>query len=146
MKNKWSKHWRESKQPRKQRKYRYNAPLHVAREFLNSHLSRDLRKKYGLRAVIVRKGDRARIMRGQFKGRMGAIENVDVKNCRIAVEGATYTAREGKKKPYLIHPSNIIILELNLEDRKRKASIERAGLKQKPKEEKHEGKTKEMKE
>lgn len=126
MKKEWSKNWRESIQPRKQRKYRFNAPLHIARNFLAAHLSKDLRKKYGIRAVIARKGDKVKIMRGQFKNKIGAIENVSINFQRIAVEGATFTARDGKKKPYPIHPSNLMIVELNLEDKKRKASIERA--------------------
>lgn len=137
MKKEWSKNWRESIQPRKQRKYRFNAPLHIARNFLAAHLSKDLRKKYGIRAVIARKGDKVKIMRGQFKNKIGAIEGVSINFQRIAVEGATFTARDGKKKPYPIHPSNLMIVELNLEDKKRKASIERASkLKSEVKQEK----------
>lgn len=150
MKQKFSKHWRESIQPRKQRKYRYNAPLHIARNFLAAHLSKDLRKKYGIRAIVVRKGDKVKIMRGQFRGKMGNVENVSINYQKIAVEGATFTARDGKKKSYPIHPSNIMILELNLEDKKRKASIERASKsksenKQEVKQEKKIANTKESK-
>lgn len=137
MKKEWSKNWKESIQPRKQRKYRFNAPLHIARNFLAAHLSKDLRKKYGIRAVIARKGDKVKIMRGQFKNKIGAIEGVSINFQRMAVEGATFTARDGKKKPYPIHPSNLMIVELNLEDKKRKASIERASkLKSEVKQEK----------
>jgi large subunit ribosomal protein L24 len=126
MKQEWSKNWKESIQPRKQRKYRFNAPLHIARNFLAAHLSKDLRKKYGIRAVIARKGDKVKIMRGQFKNKIGTIEDVSITFQKIAVEGATFNARDGKKKPYPIHPSNLMIVELNLDDKKRKASIERA--------------------
>jgi large subunit ribosomal protein L24 len=65
-------------------------------------------------------------MRGQFKGKIGNVEEVQIKNQRIAVEGVTYTKKDGKKMPYLLHPSKVMILELNLDDRKRKASIDRA--------------------
>src|SRR3989338_176397 len=46
MKNKFSTKWKESKQPRKQRKYRANAPLHLRKKFVNVNLSKELRKKY----------------------------------------------------------------------------------------------------
>ena len=126
MKKEWSKTWNQSIQPRKQRKYRYNAPLHIARNFLAAHLSKDLRKKYGIRAILVKKGDKVKIMRGQFRNKIGVVENVSINFQKIAVEGATFTARDGKKKPYPIHSSNLMIVELNLDDKKRKASIERA--------------------
>ncbi|MCW1309534.1 MAG: 60S ribosomal protein L26, partial [Candidatus Nanoarchaeia archaeon] len=35
----WSKKWKSSKKPSKQRKYRYNAPLHIRRKFLSVNLS-----------------------------------------------------------------------------------------------------------
>ena len=46
MKKKFSESWKSSKQVRKQRKYRYNAPLHIKQKFVNVHLAKELRKKY----------------------------------------------------------------------------------------------------
>jgi len=46
MKSKFSAHWKSSKQTRKQRKYRANAPIHVQRKLLSANLSKELRKKY----------------------------------------------------------------------------------------------------
>lgn len=129
MKNEWSKHWISSVQPRKQRKYAYNAPLHIMRDFLAAPLSKELKKKYLINSIITRKGDKVKVLRGQFKGRIGAIEEVQIKNMRVCIENVTYTGRDGKKKYYPIHPSKILILELNLDDKKRKASIGRSNLK-----------------
>ena len=42
MKKIFSKHWKSSKQPRKQRKYRAKAPLHIKRKLLNVNLSKEL--------------------------------------------------------------------------------------------------------
>ena len=126
MKQDWSKNWKTSVQPRKQRKYRFNAPLHVARAFLAAPLSKDLATKYSAKSLIVRKGDKVKVLRGQYAGKIGNIEEVQIKNGRVAVEGVNYTGRDGKKKPYLIHPSKVIILELSLDDKKRKLSLERA--------------------
>lgn len=126
MKQDWSKHWKSSVQPRKQRKFRFNAPLHVARNFLAAPLSKELIKKYSANSIIVRKGDKVKVLRGQFAGKIGNVEDVQIRNQRIAVEGVTYTGRDGKKKHYLLHASKVVILELNLDDKKRKASLDKS--------------------
>ncbi|MEK6867369.1 MAG: 60S ribosomal protein L26, partial [Nanoarchaeota archaeon] len=46
MQKEWSAHWKASTQPRKQRKYRWKAPLHVLVNFVREHLSKDLRKNW----------------------------------------------------------------------------------------------------
>ena len=69
MKQKFSIHWKSSKQPRKQRKYAANAPLHLRKKFVSANLSKDLRKKQGKRNIPLRKGDIVKIMRGKFKGK-----------------------------------------------------------------------------
>ena len=73
MKKEFSTSWIGSKQPRKQRKYRHNAPLHIKSKMMGSHLSKELRKKYGTRSVRIRKGDEVKIMIGKFKGKTGKI-------------------------------------------------------------------------
>ena len=57
--------WNKSTQPRKQRKYIHNSPLHIKQKLAHVHLSADLRKKHGLRNVQIRKGDKVRVLRGQ---------------------------------------------------------------------------------
>jgi len=125
MKSKFSKSWKNSKQPRKQRKYRYNAPLHIKRKFMRSHLQKELRKKYEKRAAIVRKGDTIKIARGQFKGKVGKVDFVSVKKGFIYVAGVEVIKKDGSKVNFPINPSNIIITELNLDDKKRIKSLER---------------------
>ncbi|MEM2530312.1 MAG: 50S ribosomal protein L24, partial [Candidatus Bathyarchaeia archaeon] len=46
-----------SRKPRAQRKAMANAPHHRRRKFLSAPLSDELRAKYGLRNLPVRKGD-----------------------------------------------------------------------------------------
>ncbi len=125
MKKEFSTHWKSSKQPRKQRKYRYNAPLHILNKFMSVHLSKDLRKKYGVRNVGIRKGDKVKIVRGQFKGKSGKVEKVILKKTKVFVEGVQLTSKTGNKSSYPIHPSNLILLELNLSDKKRKEKLEK---------------------
>ncbi len=64
-------------------------------------------------------------MRGQFKGKTGLIEKVDMRNIKILVQGAENIKKDGSKVGYPISPSNLMITELKLEDKKRKASLER---------------------
>jgi len=77
MKKKFVSSWIRSKQPRKQRKYRANAPKHIIHKFLGAKLSKELRQKYTKKTIPVRTGDTVKIARGQFKGRSGKVESVD---------------------------------------------------------------------
>ena len=67
MKKQVTKSWRSSKNPKKQRKYIANAPLHIKKNFMAAHLSKDLQKKYLRRNISIRKDDRVKILREQFK-------------------------------------------------------------------------------
>ena len=123
MKN-FSNAWKSSKKPRKQRKYRLNAPLHIKHKLVHAHISKDLRKKYGKRSVSLRKGDKVKIMLGQFKKHEGKVEKVDLKKSRIFVSGAELTKKDGTKKLLALHPSNIMVTELNLDDKLRQKAFE----------------------
>ena len=46
MKSIFSLSWIRSKQPRKQRKYRHNAPLHIKKKFISVNFTKELREKY----------------------------------------------------------------------------------------------------
>lgn len=119
MKKEFTTAWKESKQPRKQRKYLHNLPLHLKQKLMASTLDKDLRKKYGIRNIEVRKGDEVFIMRGKFKKRIGKVVDIDVKNTRIAIENIQNTKRDGNKVNVWIHPSKVKIKELNTEDKMR---------------------------
>jgi len=115
----FSKSWVSSKKPNKQRKYRFNAPLNIRGEFLNVHLSKELRSKYGIRALRVRTGDKVRIMRGQFKKQEGKVEEVNVKKLKVYIAKIEHIKRDGTKARYPIEPSNLLLVELNTDDKER---------------------------
>ncbi len=119
MKNRFSTSWTASRQVRKQRKYRLNAPFHIRRSFLSAHLSKELRKKHGKRSIAVRKGDEVLVMRGNSRDKKGKVESVDVKRAKIAIEGINKKKRDGTKIKIYFEPSNLQIISLNLDDRKR---------------------------
>ena len=125
MKAKFSPSWIGSKLPRKQRKFRANAPAHIRHKMISAHLSDSLRKKYGKRNFPLRKDDEIKIMKGEFKGKTGKIETVDLKKMRVIISGIYRTKKDGTKVSVYFNPSNLLIKELNLEDKKRVAALGR---------------------
>ena len=120
----FSTHWKSSKNPKKQRKYRFTAPLHIKHKFVSAHLSEELIKKYKKRSLPLKKGDKVKIMRGQFTKKEGKIARVNLRHTRVFIEGMEKTRKDGTKSLLPFHPSNLLILELNLEDKKRKEKLE----------------------
>ncbi|MCK4902540.1 MAG: 50S ribosomal protein L24 [Thermoplasmatales archaeon] len=123
-----------SVKPRKQIKEIYNAPQHLKRKWLSSHLEESLLLKYGKRAVSVAKGDTVRVMRGSFKGHEDKVVRAGVGKRIIEIEGITMTKADGNKIPKPIHPSNVEITKLNLTDKWRRKKLER-GLSEETKKE-----------
>jgi len=134
MKAKHSTSWVASKQPRKQRKYRYNAPLHIKGKFLTAHIVKDLRDKYSLRSLRVRTGDKVRVLRGQFKGREGKVDRVDVKKCKVYVNKVDSVKKDGATRvPYPLDASNLVIVEFDTTDKQRAAMLKARADKKKQK-------------
>ncbi|MDH3352958.1 MAG: 50S ribosomal protein L24 [Nanoarchaeota archaeon] len=119
MKSEFNKSWNSSKQPRKQVKFRANAPNHIKRVFMGSTLDKSLREKYGRRTIEVRKGDEVKIMRGKFKGKQGKVGTSDVQNCRIQIDGVQRSKAGGEKLITWFNPSNVKIIVLNTDDQRR---------------------------
>lgn len=119
MKKKFSKHWKASKQKRKQIKYSANIPYHLRKKKVSANLSKELRKKYGRRSIPLRKGDIVKIMRGEFKGKEGKISKVDSRIRKVYIEGIFKTKKDGSKISVPFDSSNLQVKELNLEDKKR---------------------------
>lgn len=129
MKQKFSTSWISSKQPRKQRKYKANAPLHIKHKFLSANLSKSLREKHGQRSLPLRKGDEVLVMRGSFKKKTAKIITIDLKQTKIALENLQRTKKDGTKVSVWFHPSSVQIQTLNLDDKKRIKSIEKKPVK-----------------
>jgi large subunit ribosomal protein L24 len=129
----WSKSWKASKNPSKQRKYRYNAPLHVQQNFMGVHLSPELRKKYETRTISVRTGDKVRVLRGQFSKKTGKVSEVKVKLGKVYVEGIEHVKRDGSKTFIPLNPSNLMITELILDDKRRKKKLMKEEVKKESK-------------
>jgi large subunit ribosomal protein L24 len=125
MKQKFSTSWISSIQVRKQRKYRYNAPLHLRHKFLSANLSKELRAKYSKRNVPLRKDDEVLVMRGKFSKKKGKILLVNLKTSKVKIVGLTRKKVDGTEINVPFDPSNLQIIDLNLDDKKRLKDIKR---------------------
>ncbi len=139
MKNEWSSKWKSSTQPRKQRKYRLNAPLHIKRRFMSANIASALRERFGKRSMVVRKGDEVMVTRGKMKGTKGVVEKVDLKSEKVFIEGVKMKKVDGSDVTKPFTPSNLVILKLNVEDKRRQAVLERSGRQAKAKIKKKDG-------
>jgi large subunit ribosomal protein L24 len=119
MKTEFNKNWVSSVQPRKQVKYRANAPNHILRKFMSASLDKKLKEKYGRNSIEVRKDDEVKIMRGKNKGKLGKVLVCDIKKTRVQVDGITKQKKSGDKVPVWFHPSNLKIIVLNDKDSRR---------------------------
>lgn len=123
MKTEFSTSWNSSEQPRKQKKFRIKAPLHLRHKLVSANLSKELREKYKRRSFPVRKNDKVKVMVGKFKGKDGKITDVDLRTLRVSIEGIQIQKKDGTKINVYIQPSNLQIQELNLEDKERLQAV-----------------------
>ena len=117
--------WKSSKRPSKQRKYRHNSPLHLKRGFLAAHLAPNLRTKYSTASINVREGDTVKVMRGEFSGLTGKINSVSTKKGLVYVDGAERIRKDGTKSFMPLRPSNLLVVEATIDDKRRIASLTR---------------------
>jgi|Deesub1362B_J571_1020462.scaffolds.fasta_scaffold00292_28 large subunit ribosomal protein L24 len=111
----------KSVSPKKQRRWRFKTSnLHERHRLLKATLSKDLRKKYGKRSLRIRKGDKVRIMRGNFTGHEGKVTDVDMKNLVIKVDGANVKKVDGTEVAVIIQPSNVMIIDIKVDDVRKK--------------------------
>lgn len=102
----------------------YQATAVVKSKQLCSPLSKDLRKKYGKRSIRIIEGDTIRVLRGEFRGVAGKITKVSIKKNGVSVEGVKKEKLKGGNLDVFIHPSNLVITDLNNEDKWRQNKLE----------------------
>ncbi|MHA2212322.1 MAG: 50S ribosomal protein L24, partial [Candidatus Thorarchaeota archaeon] len=112
-----------SKSPRKQRRSLHKSPIHKHKSMLRCRLDEFLREEYGLRNVVIKKGDLVRVMRGQFRDTEGKVVKVDYQKVRVYLDHASTTKADGKEAAVPLHPSNLMLVKLELDD-ERKAILE----------------------
>merc|ERR1712060_709264 len=109
---------------RKSRKAHFTAPSHIRRKLMSAPLSKDLKTKYNVRSLPIRRDDEVMIVRGHYHDREGKVTQVYRKKWRIHVERVTRDKANGQTVPIGIHPSKVMITKIKL-DRDRKALLDR---------------------
>ncbi|MCK4428958.1 MAG: 50S ribosomal protein L24 [Candidatus Aenigmarchaeota archaeon] len=131
MKSQFSKKWGNSTQPRKQRKYNLTAPLHIRQKFMHSNLSKELREKYETRSMPVRKDDTVKVMRGAFKGKIAKVTEISLKTLKVYLEGVTRKKVDGRDVQVPVQPSNLQIVSITMDDKKKIKILDRKKAKNK---------------
>lgn len=111
---------RSSKSPRKQRRFIRDAPVHAHKRLLRCRLDEFLQEEYGLRNLVVKKGDLVRVMRGQFRETEGKVIAVDYSHIRVYIDSASGAKSDGKEVQVPIHPSNLMLVKLELDNERKK--------------------------
>jgi large subunit ribosomal protein L24 len=114
--------------PRTQRRKLFQAPAHRRQKQFSALLADNLKKKHGTNAAPVKTGDTVRLMRGDRKGFEGKVIRVDRQKYKIFVEGVTREKVDGTAVPIPIHPSKVMIINLNLDDKWRRETLKRKGI------------------
>merc|ERR1711998_158486 len=109
---------------RKSRKAHFTAPSSERRKIMSSPLSAEMRNKYGVNAVPIRKDDEVQVVRGTYKQREGKVVQVYRRKWVIHIERITREKVNGATVNVGIDPSKVIITKLKL-DKDRKALLER---------------------
>ena len=140
-------------QPRKQHRILYQAPLHIRYKHFSAPLAPSLKASYNFGSIPLRTGDTVRIMRGDRKGMEGKVIRIDRKRYRLFAEGINREKVDGSSTPVPIHPSKVMITNLNLEDKWRREALKaeaekvekpaKAKKPQKPKKERRKRKSRE---
>jgi len=82
---------------------------------MSSHLSKDLKKKYNVRAVPVRKDDEVLVVRGPLKGNKGKVIQVYRARWCIYIEKLTKQKLNGQPINIPIDPSKVVITKLKID-------------------------------
>uniref|UniRef100_A0A4D5R927 60S ribosomal protein L26 n=1 Tax=Scolopendra viridis TaxID=118503 RepID=A0A4D5R927_SCOVI len=110
---------------RKNRKRHFNAPSHIRRKIMSSPLSKELRQKYNVRSMPIRKDDEVQVTRGHYKGQqLGKVVQVYRKKYVIYIERIQREKANGSTVYVGIHPSKVVIVKLKM-DKDRKRILER---------------------
>merc|ERR1719335_1498332 len=109
---------------RKSRKAHFTATSVDRRKLMSAPLSAELRAKYNVRSVPIRKDDEVQVVRGTFKNREGKVMQVYRRKWVIHIERITRERVNGATVNVGIDPSKVVITKLKV-DKNRKELLDR---------------------
>ena len=108
----------------------HHPSLALRSRLMASHLSKDLRKAHHTRNVRVVTGDSVTVLRGEYRSVSGRVDKVNPSR-GVTIGGIKMEKPAGEKLDIYIHPSNLVVTALNLDDKRRAAKIKGHGSKSK---------------
>jgi len=91
---------------------------------MSAPLSKELREKYNVRSIPIRKDDEVLVVRGSNKGREGKVTSVYRLKYIVHIERIVKDKSSGQSVPIGVHPSKVVITKLKL-DKDRESILER---------------------
>src|SRR6058998_366934 len=105
--------------------------IHVSKhqrdKMLGASLADELQEQYKKKTLRVIKGDSIMVVRGEYKGRGGKVEDVDTERGTLHIEGMQREKIRGGQVKVPIHASNVKITVLNLGDKYRSNRLQGGG-------------------
>jgi large subunit ribosomal protein L26e len=101
---------------RRNRKMHFTAGEKERRLRMSSTLSKELRLQHGFRTIPVKKNDEVEVMSGDLRGKKGKV--IDVKRAiyKVFLDIGYREKKNGQVSRFGIHPSNLKIISLAMED------------------------------
>uniref|UniRef100_A0A6G1SGT1 60S ribosomal protein L26 n=2 Tax=Aceria tosichella TaxID=561515 RepID=A0A6G1SGT1_9ACAR len=110
---------------KKSRKRHFTAPSHIRRRLMSTPLSKELRQKYNVKSMPIRKDDEVQVVRGHYKGQqVGKVVQCYRKKFVIYIERIQREKANGASVYVGIHPSKCVIVKLKI-DKDRKNILDR---------------------
>merc|ERR1711935_569169 len=115
-----------SSSSKKQRKRHFTAPSHIRRKLMAAPLSKDLRSKYGIKNIPIRKDDEVQVVRGHYKGQqVGKVVQCYRKKFCVYIERIQREKANGASVYVGIHPSKVCIVKLKMDKDRKKILVRR---------------------
>merc|ERR1712177_87913 len=107
-------------------KMKFNSNVSSSRrKMMSSPLNKELREKYGVKSMPIRKDDEVQVVRGQYKGQqVGKVVQCYRKKFVVYIERIQREKASGASVYVGIHPSKVCIVKLKM-DKGRKEILER---------------------
>lgn len=99
---------------RKSRLAHFSAPSHIRYTLLSANLSRELRQRYGIKSLPVRRDDEVTVVRGSSKDAKGKVSQVYRKRWCLYIEKLSKNRANGATIRLPIHPSNVVLTKLKI--------------------------------
>ena len=100
---------------RKCRKAHFTAPSHLRRKIMSAPLSKDLRLKFNVRSLPIRKDDEVLVVRGKHNTREGKVTNVFRKKWCVNVERVSRDKANGQTHNIPLKPCKLVITKIKLD-------------------------------